>query len=97
MPTYEYACGRCHHRFDVRQGFHDEPLATCPKCKSAARRVFQPVPIVFKGSGFYCTDHGKSGMVGSTKHKEVEEFKEKVDSTPPVAKKEEAKASADAK
>ena len=86
MPTYEYSCGRCHHRFDIRQGFHDEPSATCPKCQGAARRVFQAVPIVFKGSGFYCTDHGKSGMVGSAKSQDSEDKKEKVEAVPAASK-----------
>lgn len=57
MPLYEYECGDCQHRFEIRQGFHDKPLAECPKCKAAARRVFHPTPIIFKGSGFYVTDH----------------------------------------
>jgi putative FmdB family regulatory protein len=57
MPIYEYECGRCHHRFDVKQGFKDKPQAKCPKCRETARRVFHPTPIIFKGSGFYVTDH----------------------------------------
>ena len=57
MPIYEYECGRCHHRFEVRQGFKDKPQAKCPRCQETARRVFQPTPIIFKGSGFYITDH----------------------------------------
>lgn len=84
MPTYEYACSRCGYRFDVRQGFHEAPRATCPECKSPARRVFQPVPIFFKGSGFYCTDHGKSSTVNSAKPKD--EAKEKVEATSSASK-----------
>jgi putative FmdB family regulatory protein len=57
MPIYEYECDRCHHRFEVRQGFKDKPQAKCPKCQEIARRVFHPTPIIFKGSGFYVTDH----------------------------------------
>lgn len=87
MPTYEYACNRCHNRFDVRQGFEHEPSATCPKCQGAARRVFHPVPIVFKGSGFYCTDNGKSSMVGSAKSQDSEGKKEKVETAPAASKK----------
>ena len=67
MPTYEYECSTCHHRFDARQGFNDEPVATCPKCKGPSQRVFHAVPIVFKGSGFYCTDHGHGGRYDTTK------------------------------
>lgn len=60
MPIYEYECPRCQHRFEVRQGFKDKPQAKCPKCKEPARRVFHPTPIIFKGSGFYITDHRPS-------------------------------------
>jgi putative FmdB family regulatory protein len=65
MPTYEYECNSCHHRFDARQGFNDEPVAICPKCKGSSQRVFHAVPIVFKGSGFYCTDHGHGNRYDS--------------------------------
>jgi putative FmdB family regulatory protein len=67
MPTYEYECNTCHHHFDERQGFNDKPVATCPKCKGSSQRVFHAVPIVFKGSGFYCTDHGHGNRYDSPK------------------------------
>jgi putative FmdB family regulatory protein len=57
MPTYEYECTKCGHRFDVKQGFNDKPGADCPECNKKAKRVFHPSPIIFKGSGFYVTDH----------------------------------------
>jgi len=60
MPIYEYECGHCSHRFDMRQGFDDEPEALCPQCQGRARRVFHATPIIYKGSGFYVTDHRKS-------------------------------------
>ncbi|MFC2008769.1 FmdB family zinc ribbon protein [Chloroflexota bacterium] len=56
MPTYSYKCEKCKHEFDVRQSFKDKPVAECPECGEEARRVFCPVPIVFKGPGFYTTD-----------------------------------------
>ena len=56
MPTYTYKCDSCEREFDVRQGFRDRPVAACPACGRDARRVFCPVPIVFKGPGFYTTD-----------------------------------------
>jgi putative FmdB family regulatory protein len=56
MPVYEYECGSCRYRFDLRQGFDDEPEAECPQCRERARRVFHPAPIIYKGSGFYVTD-----------------------------------------
>jgi putative FmdB family regulatory protein len=59
MPIYEYECGHCGHKFELKQGFHDKPQAACPKCRKKAKRVFHPTPIIFKGSGFYVTDHRK--------------------------------------
>lgn len=59
MPVYEFRCTSCGYSFDQRQSFDAEPVAMCPKCKNEARRVFQPTPIIFKGSGFYITDYGK--------------------------------------
>jgi putative FmdB family regulatory protein len=56
MPTYEYACTECGERTEVVQSFSDPPLTTCPVCGGAVRKVFSPVGIVFKGSGFYRTD-----------------------------------------
>ncbi len=56
MPTYAYRCTVCEHAFDVHQGFHDDPLTVCPQCQGKLRKVFSPVGVVFKGSGFYRTD-----------------------------------------
>ncbi|HUG15023.1 MAG TPA: FmdB family zinc ribbon protein [Thermomicrobiales bacterium] len=56
MPTYEYACSSCGHRFDVRQGFNDTPINDCPKCGASVRRVLYPAGVIFKGSGWYKTD-----------------------------------------
>jgi len=56
MPTYRYQCVSCELRFELKQGFNDEPVATCPACNGLARRLFSPVPILFKGPGFYITD-----------------------------------------
>ena len=60
MPTYVYACDTCGAQFEQFQSFKDEPVRTCPSCAGAVRRVFQPVGIVFKGSGWYITDSRKS-------------------------------------
>jgi putative FmdB family regulatory protein len=57
MPTYEYVCMSCGHQIEVVQRFSDEPLRECPKCGGPLRRVFHPVGIVLKGSGFYSTDN----------------------------------------
>jgi len=59
MPIYEYKCDDCSTRFELRCNFSDEPESFCPECKGQARRVFSPVPVIFKGSGFYTTDSRK--------------------------------------
>ena len=59
MPRYDYECQTCHHRFEVKQSFESDPVATCPDCMNGARRVIHSVPVVFKGSGFYVNDYGK--------------------------------------
>ena len=56
MPTYEYACTECGDRTEVVQSFSDAPLTTCTVCGGRLRKVFSPVGIVFKGSGFYRND-----------------------------------------
>ena len=56
MPTYEYACKECAEHLEVVQSFKDEPLTECPACGGPLRKVFAPVGIVLKGSGFYKTD-----------------------------------------
>lgn len=61
MPIYEYACTVCKHRFDVEHSAYEHPQITCPACGSPARKVFKPVPIVFKGSGWHVTDYGPTG------------------------------------
>ena len=67
MPTYEYACTECGDRTEVVQSIADEPLTTCTVCGGRLRKVFSPVGIVFKGSGFYRTDsRGKSGRPAKT-------------------------------
>ena len=56
MPTYEYACTECGDRTEVVQSISDAPRTTCTVCGGPLRKVFSPVGIVFKGSGFYRTD-----------------------------------------
>ncbi|WP_163571216.1 FmdB family zinc ribbon protein [Fodinicola feengrottensis] len=56
MPTYQYACTECGHRFDAVQAFTDDALTSCPNCSGKLRKVFSSVGVVFKGSGFYRTD-----------------------------------------
>lgn len=56
MPTYEYECRECGHRFEVHQRIADDPLTECEVCGGPLRKLFHPVGIAFKGSGFYVTD-----------------------------------------
>jgi len=56
VPTYAYTCTACGHAFDVHQSFDDAALTVCPECQGRLRKVFSPVGVVFKGSGFYRTD-----------------------------------------
>ena len=56
MPTYQYTCTECGEQVEAVQKFSDEPLSVCTNCGGRLRKVFSPVGIVFKGSGFYRTD-----------------------------------------
>ena len=79
MPVYEYACTRCGERTEARQSFSDPPLEECPICGGKLRKLYSPVGIVFKGSGFYSTDARKSG--GSSKKTEDKKSETKSDSS----------------
>ena len=57
MPIYEYRC-RQGHTFEVMQRMSDDPLVSCQSCEAPVQRVFHPVAVHFKGSGFYNTDYG---------------------------------------
>ena len=61
MPVYEYECQKCSCQFELKQGFNDNPKVKCPECKGKAKRVFSPVPVIFKGSGFYVNDVKRAG------------------------------------
>ena len=56
MPTYQYACKECDHRFEVVQSFSDASLTDCPECQGTLRKLYGSVGVIFKGSGFYRTD-----------------------------------------
>ena len=62
MPVYEYECTNCHFHFERRQHISDAPIQVCPECAGEVRRVFHPVGIIFKGSGFYATDNRRGSM-----------------------------------
>ncbi|RIK08342.1 MAG: FmdB family transcriptional regulator [Acidobacteria bacterium] len=60
MPTYEYRCADCGEHIEVVQSFNDDPLTTCGLCQGELKKVFHPVGVVFKGSGFYVNDSRSS-------------------------------------
>ena len=60
MPIYEYRCPNG-HTFEVIQSMSDDPVETCEVCGAPVERVFHPVAVHFKGSGFYTTDYAKKG------------------------------------
>ena len=65
MPIYEYRCDRG-HTFEVMQRMTDDPLTSCSTCEAPVQRVFHPVAVHFKGSGFYNTDYGKKKGAGTS-------------------------------
>ena len=70
MPVYTYRCDSCGVQFERHQSFNDAPLKTCPECrKKSLRKVITPTKIVFKGSGFYATDHKSPSGDTSNKSK----------------------------
>lgn len=84
MPIYEYECTSCRSRFERRQRFDEEPVASCPECSGKARRVIHSVPVLFKGSGFYSTDYGR-GSSGNPRRKDDAAPKPKDTETKPEA------------
>jgi putative FmdB family regulatory protein len=58
MPVYEYRCKSCGKTHEIAQGFNDERPTKCPECGGSLARVFHPIGVVFKGSGFHKTDYG---------------------------------------
>jgi putative FmdB family regulatory protein len=65
MPVYEYRCENG-HTFEVLQRMSDDPVAVCEECGAPVQRVFHPVAVHFKGSGFYTTDYGKKKTAAGT-------------------------------
>jgi putative FmdB family regulatory protein len=64
MPIYEYRCPNG-HTFEVRQSMADDPVEICEECGAPVERVFHPVAVHFKGSGFYTTDYAKKGAANA--------------------------------
>jgi putative FmdB family regulatory protein len=90
MPVYTYRCSNCGVQFEKQQSFSDQSLLRCPECgKRALKKVYLPVGIVFKGSGFYATDHHSPSGMSSMKADEKAEAK--------AAEKKESKESTESK
>ena len=88
MPIYEYRC-RNGHQFEVFQAIADPPVTACQECGEPVERVFHPIAVHFKGSGFYTTDYARKGAKTSADggsdskdSKESKESKESKDSKP---------------
>src|SRR5450830_934063 len=76
MPVYTYRCSNCGVQFEKQQSFSDQSLIRCPECgKRALKKIYLPVGIVFKGSGFYATDHHSPSGMSSKKADEKAEAK----------------------
>ncbi|MFP3902088.1 MAG: FmdB family zinc ribbon protein, partial [Acidimicrobiia bacterium] len=69
MPTYEYRCKDCGEHLEVVQAFTDDPLTECPACAGTLKKVFRPIGIAFKGSGFYRNDSRAASGGGSRSSK----------------------------
>jgi putative FmdB family regulatory protein len=89
MPIYEYRCDRG-HTFEVMQRMSEDPLTSCSTCDAPVQRVFHPVAVHFKGSGFYTTDYAKkktgggseSSAKGDSSKSESKDSKDSKDSKP---------------
>ena len=93
MPTYDYVCDGCGHKFEEFQSMKDDALKVCPKChQEQLRRLFGTgAAILFKGSGFYETDYRSESYKAGAKAEEP-----KADAKPAESKPAEAKPAAPA-
>jgi len=89
MPTYEYRCHKC-GIFEIDQSMNEKPITKCPDCGAEVKRVISSAGIVFKGSGFYVTDHKKDGLHES---KQIGKLPETKKENKPANKSKETKSS----
>jgi len=97
MPIYEYECESCRIRFERLQHFKDDPVKECPECGAPVRRVIQPVGIIFKGTGFYITDHRQLSSAASPAQKALTAPKESGDKAAAASTAEASKPAAETK
>lgn len=97
MPIYTYRCTNCENVFDHQQSFSDLPPTRCPQCQAGElHRVYKPIRVVFKGSGFYATDNrSPSGRVNGQAPKSQESGKTSEPASEPTGSKAVASTSAD--
>jgi putative FmdB family regulatory protein len=79
MPIYEYRCKKG-HEFEVIQRMSDDPVTECEECGAPVERIFNPVAVHFKGSGFYTTDYARSSKGGQGSGKESDSGSSKSES-----------------
>jgi putative FmdB family regulatory protein len=99
MPIYEYRCPNG-HEFEVFQAMSDEPVSVCQECGAPVERVFHPVAVHFKGSGFYTTDYARKAKETSadgTKESSDSKGESKSDSKPEKSDKKPAATSSSGK
>ena len=94
MPFYEYRCAKG-HVFEVMQKMTDDPVTACETCGAPVQRVFHPVAVHFKGSGFYNTDYGKKGSKPAEKGSDSSSSSDSSSNSKPEKKTESKTASAD--
>jgi len=90
VPIYEYKCANG-HVFETVQSMSDDPITACPECGAPVERVFHPIAVHFKGSGFYATDYGSKKQAsqdgaGKESEKPSEKPSEKKKDSKPEAK-----------
>jgi len=92
MPVYTYRCDSCGVQFERHQSFQDAPLKTCPECrKKSLKKVITPTRVIFRGSGFYATDH-RSASGSSSRESTPEKTEKKEESKPSETKTSEKKS-----
>jgi putative FmdB family regulatory protein len=96
MPVYEYRCENG-HTFEVTQRMSDDPVTKCTICGAPVQRVFHPVAVHFKGSGFYTTDYGKKSKAATSSSNDASPSSDSSSSSSEKSEKSESSASASSK
>lgn len=98
MPTYDYACESCGHRFEAFQAINDPLLKKCPMCGGSVRRLISSgAGLIFKGSGFYITDYKRAEIAKDTAKNKEKVSSPETNSKPAVTGKDSKAEKADKK